>query len=559
MQSEKNMIRKLDRALIARIAAGQVVENPASILKELLENSLDAGAQHITVRLQEGGKKSITVQDDGVGIAAAEMELALERYTTSKLDEEVDLTSVATYGFRGEALFSIAEVAHVDIISRVQHAQHGWMVKKTNGSVKESKAQAYEEGTKITVSDLFSNHPARKVFLDSVSKEQARCMDVFTQVALAHSEVAFKVFVDESLLYTVAAETPPQRMLSLGIISHPEQVIHCKCSAEFFDVSAYIGVPQIASETDHAHYSFVNERPVRIPTLSRSLKRAYGTLLEARRFPLAVIYLTVNKNFVDVNVHPQKQTVAIRSMPLLIHEIEKTVKDTLTAATIHYRKEHSLYFRDTKQMDRALGSELKITNEPWHPAQMVHGTDIQQLHRLYLLAQTADGLLLIDQHAAHERILYEQYTGAFTKLNKRCVLDEPCRVQLTPSEVAQSDLLVQHLRRMGCESTLENKQLEVTSLPHPVERRRQQSFVTDLVHSILHDSPTSETEIMHTTCAYLACKHAIKAGDPLTMHERKKLVEKLFSTTSNYTCPHGRPVYITVSLSELEQWFHRRV
>lgn len=553
------MIKKLEGSLIGRIAAGQVVENPASILKELLENAVDAGAHQITIRLNEGGKKKISVADDGKGIAAAEVELALERYTTSKLTTAQDLTTVATYGFRGEALFSIAEVAHLAIISRTKTAVHGWSVIKAYGDVLDSKAHAYEHGTHIVVSDVFAKHPARQAFLDSVAKEQARCMDVFTKAALAHPEIGYRVYVEDTLAYTLTPQTVVERMLALGIISHPEHVIHSELKGEQYQVSTYTGVPQAAYETEHAQYFFVNERPVHMPSLSRSLKRAYGTLLEARRFPLAVIYLTVDKQYVDVNVHPQKHTVAIRDLAPLIQAVEKKVQEILTTATLHYRKQQSLFFRETKQMDSALATELKLDNQPWHPAQMVQGSDIQQIHRLYLLAQTQDGLLLIDQHAAHERILYEQYTAAFARLNKKYTLPEPCIITLTPSERAQAQTLIQQLALLGCEAAVCDDQLKVLRLPHVVEARRQTSFVTDLVHSILHDTPSAQTEIMHTTCAYLACKHAIKAGDPLTMHERKKLVEKLFSTTSNYTCPHGRPVYITIPISELEQWFHRRV
>lgn len=553
------MIRTLSPQLITQIAAGQVIERPASVLKELIENAIDAGAQMITVRIEEGGKKALSVVDDGSGISANEMCLAFERHTTSKIASEEDLQKIGTYGFRGEALCSMAAVAHVQITSKAINASLGFRVCKKNGELLSSTPIAHEQGTRVSVTELFEAVPARKNFLQSSAAELALCLEVCIQNALAHPELSFRIFIDNELEYDLQPTSLLERLQHLSLISHSQEVLHLETTEDGIHISGYIGVPQTAYENNSKQYFFINCRPVSFPQIARVLKHAYGTLLEVRRQPFVVLKITVAPAEVDVNVHPQKERVRLAHQQYILNIIENTVKNILTTSVLQYKHEEQLFFKDSRQMDIALASELNSFALPWHPAQFIANTEIIQINRVYLLAESDRGLIMVDQHAAHERILYEEYVHKFSQLQSKVVLSKEICIALTPKEYALRVELQERFEKLGIKTEWEKKTLRVCSLPFPIDEQNQKEFITELLGSMQEDSYEKLPTVVHRTCAFLACRHAIKAGDVLTLTERKSLLKKLFQTTGQYTCPHGRPVYITVSENELEQWFHRRV
>ncbi|MBP7774621.1 DNA mismatch repair endonuclease MutL [Candidatus Woesebacteria bacterium] len=551
------MIQKLNQELITQIAAGQVIERPASILKELIENSLDADASVITIRLEDGGKTSIVVSDNGCGVAASEVSLAFERHTTSKISEFADLQNIKSLGFRGEALHSISAVAEVFFISKTADSPIGVYLHKKDASSCTTGQRAHTQGTKITITNLFSAVPARKKFLRTAAIELAACLDVIVQSALAQPAVTFRVFIDGKLEYDLPPGDLLTRIQQLALVSHAEHLLPLHGEQDTITISGYIGVPQVGFEEGKKQYYFINGRAVSFIQAAKILKRAYGTLLESRKQPLAILNIAVPPAFVDVNIHPTKHVVKLSVQNEVLTVLQETVKKILTDSLLNYKLTEQLFFKDSKHMDIALAQQLTDTALPWHPAQLSGMADVLQLHRLYLVAESSEGLLIIDQHAAHERILYEEYLLKFNENKKKHVLKKAVCIQLNPVEHAEKEKILEGCLQLGLEVSCDAKVLNITALPFSIEEQHVKSFVHELINSILADTSEDVPNLVHTTCAFLACRHAIKAGDPLTMVERRNLIKKLFQTTGNYTCPHGRPVYITATENELEHWFHR--
>ncbi len=556
------MIRKLDATLISHIAAGQVIERPASVLKELLENSLDAGAQAITIRIEDGGKTLLEVSDTGCGIAAEELCTAFERHTTSKVSALSDLEKITTFGFRGEALCSIIAAAETHCISRTKEASAGFFVTFTNESMTASGSIAHPPGTVVRVKNLFSLVPARKKFLRSDARELESCLDVFVRTALIHYSCSFRVFIDGELQYDLAATSQLERAVQLTVFFHSEQALPLSFTVGAVHCSGYIGVPQAAGEKGKKQYFSVNARSVDFPQVSKVLKRAYGTLLETRNHPTVILNFSLPQEFVDVNVHPQKTKVTVLNEDVLLTATEQAVKKILSETILQYEHREQLFLKNSKHMDVHLAEVLTEGYIPWHPSSFVPTTEVLQVHRLYLLAECPEGLIAVDQHAAHERILYEEYVGLF----KKCIaqkkphhLEKPIEYPLSPAEFAHSETLISQLENLGVTAQLVQKHLVITTLPFAIDTENSTAFVQELLSTELAAGAHELHTLVHTTCAFLACRHAIKAGDPLTQPERKALLKKLFQTTGQYTCPHGRPVYITFPHSELEKWFHRRV
>lgn len=551
-------ITTLSPDLVAKIAAGEVVERPASVVKELIENALDARATHIDIELTDAGTKRVVVRDNGKDMHVEDLLLCYKPHTTSKITSHDDLAAIASFGFRGEALSSIAAVSLMTIKSRPEDLEYGTIIELISGELKHEEKIGMPVGTEIIVESLFHSTPARRKFLTDHKSELRKISESITQFAMAFPKVGFTLHHNDELLFTV----PMLQMLQDRIRSIVGQyltdfLIPIEHESRYGKVMGYIGKPQSAQHAKQHQYLFVNDRIVTDPVVAKTLTESYGPLLEPRAHPPFVLYLTLPYESVDVNIHPRKEEVAY-AFPKQIYSL---VTDGVTQAL----SKHDLtYTQSSRQhdMDRHTADFLKSIVSPWSVKNLKEG-DVLQIHNVYLIAATDTGMLLIDQHAAHERILFEQFKEAFYKTREHQTLTEFAQPLMFELSLTDSRLLQEHietLRKIGFDIEHFGKTtFKLSAVPEIFKTRDHAKLIIETLHDIKAGKGTEKVDReTEKTLAYLACRSAIKAGDALEPNEQKKLVEKLLLTEGIYTCPHGRPTHIEVSLKELDKMFKRR-
>lgn len=556
MISEYKPIKKLNPESVSKIAAGQVVDRPVSILKELLENSLDAAATEITVRLSEGGLQKIVVTDNGIGIQAQDILLAVASHATSKIREASDLKKLVSYGFRGEALASIFTVAVLELQSRTADAEHGT---KIISNSTETQPVGMSIGTTVIVSELFSHHPARRKFVRTPGYEYKLCLQLIEKIALTHPEVSLRVFHNEKLVLECRSETLLERILSIWGSEYNNQLLELNMNLGMYKLSGFIAKPQRATHHGHHQLILINRRIVSHPRISQQIKESFRSLLAAKKYPSFVFELTAPPELIDVNVDPQKTTVRLAEEEAVSKMIDHSIKSLL--------RQHNLQFGVTTaveypyQMDFGIGKYLAQKTELWSLKDIEKG-EILQIDNLYLVVENECGLLLIDQHAAHERILYDQLIRQLEKekIDAQSVpLSEPVVISASASEVLILEQNAELLTKLGfVVQSKDNNTLFVQAVPKYLQKSTITSLFTELLQNLDTGTRTLEvSETIHRTVAYVACRSAIKAGEPLTKIERYNLVQKLKELPDVYTCPHGRPVSVTIGLKELAKLFER--
>lgn len=554
-------ITQLTDSVISHIAAGQVVERPASVVKELLENSLDAGATKITLRIEEGGKSKIVVQDNGCGINETELTLAVQPHTTSKISNLDDLERISTFGFRGEALSSIARSGTLYIQSKQHDAKSGFLLTVENGKVLDLKPVGMGSGTIVTLENIFQTMPARKKFLRSAQTEFQYILEVVTELALAHPAVSLQLFHNRLLVCDFLPTNFSERVQQILGKKSIELFLPIFSQVSDYVINGYLGTPQAAAEVTQQQILLVNKRPVKFLPLSKTIKKVFGSLLPPSVHPPFILHIELDPKITDVNIHPQKKQIAFSEQELFLDVIHSLIKQKLAEANLLFKYEETrdFVFNDSA-MDETTASILREVVEPWNVQNFSSDEPILQVKKLYLVAQTKNGMILVDQHAAHERILYEEYKKAF-ELEKIKVtkLTSPIEIRLPIIEAQQLRDSLASFEKMGF-IFLENKQgvFECTQVPQVLQNRPLGEYILETLSDIKDDLPIPELDYQsHRTIAYLACRTAIKAGAVLDPTERKNILEKLSTTTSKYTCPHGRPVLVHVGLPELAQMFYR--
>ncbi len=557
-----NRIQKLSAEVIAQIAAGQVVDRPVSIVKELVENALDADATSIVVKLEDGGKKNIVLVDNGCGMSEEEIKVAIQPHTTSKIRSVADLQSVHTLGFRGEALFSITQAADVYIQSRQRDQQVGTKVVVENGTVKQIIQAGMSVGTVIQVRNLFRNIPARRKFLKSATQEFQLILTTLTQLALAFPRVGFQLHHNGELVFDVLPHTScDERVRAIIGESIETLFIPISLTVSEFTITGFIGAPQAATTVSQSQYLIVNQRPVTSPRISKTIKRAFKTLLPPGIQPPFVLYITVDPQTVDVNIHPQKREVRFTEEEILLQVLKTLVIQTLEKANLLFTitDVNGLVVEDSK-MDAGTAHILREATQLWNVKEFYDDEPILQIDNLYLIAKTKQGALLIDQHAAHERILYEQFLESFLKQKvTQHTIQQPKTIFLP---LLESQLLLENadtFTKLGFEFTQQsNTEFLFTRLPALFGTRKIEEYLLEVLQDIRDQIQVPDVDIQsHRTIAYLACRNAIKAGEVLTQTERRNIVTKLAATTSKYTCPHGRPVAIAVTSTDFAKLFYR--
>lgn len=566
-----NIIKKLPQSVITQIAAGQVVERPASVVKELIENSLDAGAKHIIIELESAGKKKIIVTDDGSGMSEEDIQNCFLHHTTSKVFSNDDLLAIATFGFRGEALSSIVSIATVKIESKPESELAGKFIEIVKGTVKKVGSVGMPTGTRITVSGLFSAHPARKKFLKSDATELSYILQTVTVLALAHPAIAFTVIHNKKVVFELPLnETILERATQLLSQHVVDNLLPISIQSDHFNATGFLGKPQIAVQSSVRQFVFVNGRSVYSKEISQKLKEVFSTLLEPRSYPTFMLYISVAAELVDVNVDPQKTRVKFLIEKELLQNITESSVQVLEQANLTYAQRGSNGFYEEYSMDPGIARVVRSSGDGWNikDAELLEDTEILQVHNVYLVAQTKRGMLIIDQHAAHERILYQEFLENF-KSNRGEVemLHKPISFELPFAEGEFLKEQIEVFEKLGFKilESLETSEshrglcgFEVTQIPKVFVTRNIKKLIQELLHDCIENTGFKDLDVgTHRTLAYLACRTAIKAGEKLTQKERKRLIEKLLTTEGKYTCPHGRPVEVELDIKYLDQMFKR--
>jgi DNA mismatch repair protein MutL len=562
-------IRVLPQLLVSQIAAGEVVERPASVLKELLENSVDAGAQAITVVLDAGGIQRVQVEDDGAGIARDELPLALARHATSKIASLEDLEGVITMGFRGEALASIASVSRLSITSRTPEAAHGAALLAEGAQIGEVQPAARAQGTTVAVSDLYFNTPARRKFLRTESTEFGHCDEVFRRIALARAEIAFMLKHNARVSQVLRAQDPAERaaaVLGDGFFSNSLGLEAQTGSLRLFGRA---GTPQAAGERADGQYFFVNGRYVRDRLLSHAVREAYSEVLHGERQPAYVLFLEIDPRGVDVNVHPAKTEVRFRD-PRAVHQfvyhaLHRALSPSAAAAPVSYAS-----IGVERPIQAAFGLAQPVaayeafvrsaaplpTNEKAPPL----GYALGQLHGVYILAQNEAGLVLVDMHAAHERIVMEKLKANLDAgAVQRQSLLVPAVFQAEALDIATAEENREPLERLGLELTVSGpNELAVRAAPAPLAA----GDIVGLARGVLKEMreygasqvlSARQNELLAT----MACHAAVRAHRALSIAEMNALLREMEETERSGSCNHGRPTWYQLTLGDLDKLFLR--
>lgn len=581
-------IRQLPDHLINQIAAGEVVERPASVVKELVENSLDAGARAVSIDIVAGGQKLVRVRDDGAGIARDELTLALSRHATSKISSLDDLQAVASLGFRGEALPSIASVARVSLFSNTGDA--AWCVEADNGTIGSPVPAAHPPGTTVEVHDLFYNTPARRKFMRTERTEFGHIDKWLRRLALARPDVAFRVTHNRRSVLNLAAATDEnlclQRLTDVCGENFSSQVVSLQHESESMALRGWLGLPTFNRSQADLQFWYVNGRSVGDKTLSHAVRHAYRDVLFHGRFPAYVLYLSMDPALVDANAHPAKHEVRFRDARtvhgFVSQVIGSVLEDTrpgghgakppvqaVTAAPIYQQSTMTLSGRrgGPSSVAEALSSYHALAEAPLTSDSNIAGDGLPplgfalaQLSGVYILAQNADGLVVVDMHAAHERIVYEKLKNSFTGSDiVRQPLLVPIPLAVSPAEATLVEESARLFCRLGLGVTRSGPAtLLIREIPALLKQGDAEALVRDVIADLADSGASSRVEdTCHDILATMACHHSVRANRSMSLPEMNALLREMEKTERADQCNHGRPTWTRISLGDLDRLFLR--
>ncbi|MFZ1572297.1 MAG: DNA mismatch repair endonuclease MutL [Chlorobiota bacterium] len=625
-----SFIHKLPDSLANKIAAGEVVQRPESAIKELVENAIDAGATEISIVVKNAGKTLMFVRDNGSGMNEEDAKLCFQRHATSKIFTSEDLDRIITLGFRGEALAAIASVAQIELKTRIEGEDLGTIVKIDNGEIIEVDKISCEKGTTISVKNLFFSVPARRKFLKANSTEFKHVAEVIQKFALCYPNVTFTFSDDDTLILNLQSKSLDDRINDLYGVDFIKGLIPYQTSGEGITVTGYIGKPNFSKRTKADQYFFLNGRYISSKNLSHAVFTGYEHLLDAQSYPPYILFIQIDPEKVDVNVHPTKSEVkfddetyiykllqegtrlALKSLnltPTLNINFNETGEGVLAALKyslpafennsndtafkqINEFQNDELNLKEGKSFSG--GSELvrKMFDELQNNNVLQNSTNtnkklkddllissperiffqessrsdneadrgwILQLHNKYILTQIRSGLMIIDQHVAHERILYEK---ALKMMNSAIPMSQqllfPIELTLTPVEQALVRELRKYLLGLGFEFNLSDSgKIKIIGVPNDVRPGLETTIFREIIQQYIEYEQLGESDSKDMIAASFGCKGAIKAGDKLTEKEQRTLIDELFATSMPYVCPHGRPIVTKIELSELDRRFGR--
>lgn len=603
MRRLMNRIRVLSEDTANKIAAGEVVERPASVVKELVENALDASATEILIEVKSGGKSLVRVSDNGVGMSRDDAILCLDRHSTSKIRAVKDLGCITTMGFRGEAIPSIASVSKFSITTCEEGESVGTFVKVDGGRTVNVIDVGRSPGTTIEVKSLFFNVPARRKYLRSVERETAEISRHVDNYALANPGVHFHLMHnDRTVLLAPASEKVGDRVISVFGRSFFRQLLPLEFSGSGVKVRGYIGKPELTRSSRSHQFLFVNRRPIMSTGISYAVAVGYKGLLMRGRYPVFILFLEIDVEKIDVNVHPTKREIRIKDEWQVKEEVTAAVREMMSKMDLAPevtggvpemrpsfertefeeklgRVEQGLFLPGGRVRSKSGGasraegaSEVKPVSGSGQPDEVVSDEEpgpverkplrlrfIGQLKSSYLLAEDEGGLVMIDQHAAHERVLYERLSRIVSsgRVESQAML-MPETLELTSGEALIMEENLSFLQRLGFGIRLFGKNtFIVETLPEYVSMSAQDKILRDILDHLKHDRPAAPAA-HEATVQSAVCRAAVKAHDSLTEKEVVGLIRDLQGCEIPYTCPHGRPTMIRMQLKEIEKQFKRR-
>jgi len=591
------MIKALSEDLRNKISAGEVVERPSSVVKELIENSLDAGSSEISIVIEKGGHHTIQVRDNGSGISPNDLPSSIKRFHTSKIETVDDLFSINTLGFRGEALSSIASISEMSILSSNGNGE-GAELPILNGAPGEVQPAADIGGTEITIRNLFYNTPARKKFLKTPRTELRKIVDVVRCYGLAFPDVEFRLVADDRDIFHVHAEPLEERIDNLLDPTYSRNLLPLNITKGDIALSGFVGNLNLVRSRPGEQYLFLNRRFIKDRLMNRAVYNAYESLIKRGEYPFFVINLLLPGDQVDVNVHPMKTEVRFKDEWRLFHILKSEVADALSSVldtipgfNTSYQNgeinkgndnfnpystapretiptdpnQNTLEFNSSDNLSPSKGDILrardyvtKLAEKPVNNQQSIATENIWQIHKKYIVSEVNSGLVIIDQHVAHERILYEDALKAFesTSMASQTLLF-PETLEFSPDDFDALFDVLPYLEKIGFKiKKQDNLSIKIDAIPSEMAIGNEREVIREILDNFLKERK-KYSSFQEGIAAMFACKAAIKAGDSLMREEMQELVNRLFSTKHPYYCPHGRPIIVQMSLDELDGRFER--
>ncbi len=591
------MIKPLSEDLRNKISAGEVVERPASVVKELIENSLDAKAKEITIVVEKGGHQTIQVRDNGVGISSDDLPSSIMRFHTSKIDKVDDLFSINTLGFRGEALASIASVSEMAILSS-QGNLNGSELLTIDGKAGKIKPAPSIGGTEITIRNLFYNIPVRKKFLKTPRTELRKIVDVVRQYGLAFPKVEFKLISDNRSIFHLIPENLKERIDNLLDPTYSRNLLPLKITSGDYEFSGFVGNLNLVRSRPGEQYLFLNKRFIKDRLMNKAVYSAYDSLIKRGEFPFFVINLKVPSHEVDVNVHPMKTEVRFKDEWKVFNILKSSITDCIgsildtipsfnTSFDQNYKgnlggvNNNNLYYQNKQIVSDHSQNSINFTNvDSLNPSKdniqrardyvsrlaeeqisnqaAIVTENIWQIHKKYIISEVNNGLVIIDQHVAHERVLYEDALKAFesTSMASQTLLF-PENIEFSHDDFDVLLDVLPYLEKIGFKiKKIDKSSIRIDAIPSEMAIGNERDVIREILDNFLEEQK-KYSSFQEGLAAMFACKAAIKAGDSLMREEMQELVNRLFSTKHPYYCPHGRPIIVQMSLDELDGRFER--
>ena len=563
-----NRIIKLNDNLINQIAAGEVVDNPASVIKELIENSIDAKSKNITVFIEDGGKKSILIVDDGHGMHKEDMVNAFERFATSKIENNKDLENINTLGFRGEALPSISSVSKITIKSK-NSLNTGHLLEIDAGKIINSKPDSISKGTSIHVKNLFFNVPARLKFLKKDTTEYRKILFLFKVFALSNPKISFSLFNSGKEIYNLQSTDLQSRIVDIYGDEYKDSLIEIDFKQDNFIITGFAGNLSLVKKRRGNQFTFINGRFIINPLVNQTVYNSYDSLIDRGEFPFFLLNINLKSSFIDINVHPKKTEIKFKNEMQIQHVVKKSIVKALKnkikmIPNLYTPKENydsqviGLPFGENKNFNSDITKDK--VDKMFNDSSIDISNDIKvwQIHNKYILTEISSGLIVIDQHVAHERILYEMAKKSIETggLNSQKIMF-PITLKYSPEDFSSLLDILPYLNKIGFDiREFGENSVIIEGSPPELSNGKEKEVISDILDNYIEHKQLNSSFIDYMAATY-SCKAAIKAGDKLDESECVNLIDKLFSTKHPYYCPHGRPIIINLSISDLDKRFER--
>ena len=564
-------IKKLESTLINQIAAGEVVDSPYSIVKELIENSIDAKSTKIHLHVYNGGKSRIFIKDNGSGMNSDDLINSFERFATSKIKNLKDLNSINTLGFRGEALPSISSISTLIISSKhVNEDAHSLYLEY--GQKGKIKPSTLNEGTEIDITNIFNNVPARKKFLKSDSYEYRKILTVFKNFLVSYPEIEFKLYHNEKSIYNLSSTNLKNRLIDVFGSDIKENLIEVSYKKEDIDIYGYIGNLNLLKKRRGNQLIFLNNRYIKNKLIDITIYNSYRYLVERGEFPFYTLFVEMNPSSYDINVHPKKLEVKFSNELQIQHclkialakelkKIKKVIPD-FYQQTKFDDNDYTInipFSNNTSDESDSMSSKISsVMNETGEYDQIAIDKKTWQIHNKYIITEITSGLIIIDQHVAHERVLYETAIKAIEGdgLNSQKILF-PQTISFTSEEFEHLLNILIYLKKIGFDlREFGNSEIIIEGVPSELPIGREKDIINDILDNYIEHKKINSSFIDYIAATY-ACKAAIKAGDKLSDLECSELLDQLFNTEHPYYCPHGRPIIINLTINDLDKRFER--